>query len=125
MANAITSQTLVGGATTVVKINIVGDGSGEESETVIFDSTNFGNRKYRIMSIRSAFAGAVADLLWAGTPNVYCCTIPEGDAHQCFREFGGLVNNATAKNGDILLSTTGLGNGDAGTIILVLERRNG
>lgn len=53
--------------------------------------------------------GSVVTLLWDATADVTIMTLSEGPGQTlCFRQIGGINNNAGAgKNGDVLLTTTG------------------
>ena len=127
MPNAITTQTLVDGERNVViKINVVGDGSGEESETVLFDVSALSGAPatVKVIGIRANLTGFSIGLLWVATTDVEFWSIPAGeDTRQDFRKFGGLINNAgTGVTGDISFDTVGLGSGDEGTFILEMQK---
>ena len=128
MANTITKQTLLNGPRNlVVKINISGDGSGEESATSLIDVSAYDASEVVIESIKAALNGFVMELLWDATANVPIVEIPDYEynlnGHQ-IGSAGGLWNNAgTGKTGDILFSTTGLGAGDKGSVILKMRKK--
>lgn len=130
MVNTVTAQTINDGARNlVIKTHIVGDGSGEESDTSLIDISGFNGTfdDVKIMRLQATFRGFSADLHWDATTNVDIKTLPAEEDHDfCYRQYGGLINNAgTGKTGDILFSTTGLGAGDEGTIILTMKKRGG
>jgi len=127
-ANVITKQTIIDGSRKlVVKIHLDGHGvGGDEVNTVIVDASAYTPPAIdmKIVKIQSNLAGFVAHLIWNATANVDAFTLDSGESSHDFSCFGGLINNAGAgKNGDILLSTVGVGATDEGTIILTLEKR--
>ena len=130
MANSIVKQTIVDGSRNlVVKIHIEGDGSGDETATVLIDASSYtpASTDIKITGIHSALTGFTADLLWDATANVSILNIPdyEYNLDTGIRHFGGFPNNAgTGKTGDILITTIGLGAGDHGTITLEMKKRN-
>lgn len=130
MVNTVTPQTINDAARNlVVKTHILGDGSGEETNLALIDISTFSGTfdDAKIMNIKSDLRGFTVDLHWDATANVDITTLlADEDTDKCYRQFGGLVNNAGAgKTGDILFSTTGLGAGDEGTIILTMKKRGG
>jgi hypothetical protein len=131
MANSLEKQTIIDGSRNlVVKIHIEGDGSGDESETVLIDASSYSpaSTDIKIMGIHSTLSGFTADLLWDATTNVAIMNLPDYEYNlngPQIGHFGGLVNNAGAgKTGDILVTTSNLGAGDHGTIILEMKKRN-
>lgn len=128
MANTITSQTLVNGdRQLVVKVFILGDGSGEETDTVIIDASAYApaSTDLKIMQLLDSTQSASACLYWDATVNVPIMGIGiNREYKKDFRDFGGLVNNAGAgRTGDILITTSSLGAGDSITLIFYLEKR--
>ena len=131
MANSITRQTIVDGSRKlVVKIHIEGDGSGEETNTVLIDASSYtpASTDIRIDGIHTALTGFTADLIWDATANVPILNVPDYEYNLNGPQigyFGGFRNNAGAgRTGDILISTTGLGAADHGTITLEITKRN-
>ena len=125
MANTLTKQTIFDGQRKViVKIHIVGDGSGEESTANLVDASTYSPSftDERLVSVVGSLDGFSANLIWDATANVDILTLDEGETVIDFDVYaGGIPNNAGAgKTGDILLQTVGLGSGDEGTIILEL-----
>lgn len=110
----------------VVKTHIVGDAGGDVTNSVLIDASTFSGTfdDLKIVGIKADLRGFSADLHWDATVNVDIVTIlAEEEFDKCYRRFGGLTNNAGAgKTGDILISTTGLGAGDEGTIILEMKK---
>lgn len=128
MANAITSQTIIDGQRDViVKITITGDGSGDETDTVIFDASSFtpAFTDDKLMKYWVSPLGFTMKLSWDATANIPIVTVPsDHDEDTDFTFFGGIVNNTGAgKTGDILLTTTGLGAGDVGYIVLSIKKK--
>jgi len=130
MANNITKQTIIDGSKwLVVKIHIEGDGSGEETNTVLIDASSyspaFTNESLEIL--HAGLSGFTCDLLWDATANVPITNIPDYEFHYTPDEvgsFGGFTNNAGAgKTGDVLLTTIGLGANDHGTILLKIKKK--
>ncbi len=128
MANTIAEHVITDGErNTLVKYTIVGDGSGEESDTILVDKSTFSGAftDFRIDSVVAVQNGFSSILSWDATANVLAIAIPDQDTNFCIRDgAGGIPNNSgTGKTGDILISTTGLGAGDKGHIILGLRKR--
>lgn len=78
----------------------------------------------KVIKFQGAATGMAIDLEWNATANVLIGTVPEqSEVNRCYKHFGGLTNNAGAgKNGDILISTTGVGAGDTGEVTLTLRK---
>ena len=125
MVNTVEVQTLVSGPRNLVlKVHIDGDGSGEETDTLIVDASAYGASEVKIMGVHGDFSGFTAELEWDATTNVHAMNIPDYDVDADFTKFGGLINNAGAgKTGDILITTTGLGLGDTGHLILEMKKK--
>lgn len=127
MANAITKQTIIDGSRKlVVKVHIYGDGTGEETDTVLIDASTYSpaSTDLKIVEIQSNLAGFAVHLIWNANVNLDAFTLDSGDANHDFSCFAGLKNNSgVGKNGDILFSTIGLVATNEGTIILTLEKR--
>jgi hypothetical protein len=125
----ITKQTILDGSKNlVVKIHIEGDVGGDETDTVLIDASSYSPifDGGRVMGIHSALVGFTAHLDWDATTNIPLLDIPDYEYNLNGEQigwFGGIPNNAGAgKTGDILISTTGLGAGDHGMIILELAK---
>lgn len=130
MVNTIALQTLEDGPRkAVVKINITGDASGDESTALVVDVSTLSGKprqsapsEVRIMVVTANLGSFDAQLNWDASTDLMACAIASGSTVSDFRPVGGLVNNAgTGKTGDILLSTTGLGS-EKGTIVLELKK---
>lgn len=125
MANTITPQTIVDGEKALtIKLQITADTTAEYSDEQVVDVSAFNSDDMKIMEIEAILDGFSVTLAWDATANVDILTLTQQSQHLNFRKFGGLINNAgSGKTGDILLSTSGLGAGDSGTIILSLAKR--
>jgi len=128
MANTITKQTLVDDIRkTVVKITIVGDGSGEETNYVLYDASSYTHNSInnKLMKLEYALNGFTANLNWDATADVFIMNLLDKYPFKhCFEWFGGIINNSgTGKTGDILMTTIGLGAADVGTIILTVYKK--
>ena len=129
MANTITKQTIVDGSKRlIVKIHILGDGSGEETTTVLIDASSYtpAFTNEALYSVHSNLNGFTAELIWDATANVPLLHLADYEADWLQTETGGvsIPNNAGAgKTGDILLTTTGLGAGDQGSIVIDIKKK--
>ena len=130
MANDLTLQVLHDGdRNAVVKLVIEGDASGDESATTIVDISNdlvMGPRsEVKVQRVTSILGGFTANLLWDADADVAMLALPADSFDACFRDIGGLRNNAgDGKTGDIKLTTVGLG-AEVGTILLHLAKVEG
>lgn len=126
MVNTVTKQTILDGETQlIVKMHITGDGSGDETATNLIDVSTYAGAptEVKIYNIDAAFSGFSVNMLWDATANVDIINLPEGEDIFDFERFGGLLNNSgTGKTGDIVFTTSGLGSGDEGTIILHMRK---
>lgn len=130
MANTITKQTIIDGSKNlVVKIHISGDGSGEETDTVLIDASSYSPAfiDANLIGVHGALSGFSANLQWDATANVPLINLPDYEYNLDGKQigwFGGIPNDSGAgKTGDILITTSGLGAGDIGTIILELKKK--
>ncbi len=126
MTNAIARQVLVNGSKKyIVKYTIVGDGSGEETASLVNAVSGDMGVNNKITEVHANLTGFSGQLMFDATTDVYACQIAaDADVHLDFTKVGGLINNAgTGKTGDILLKTIGLGSGDAGTIVLCVTKK--
>jgi hypothetical protein len=128
MPNVITSRTILDGSRkTIVKINITGDGSGEESLTKIYDASAFtaADVNNALEAIEYCLNGFSASLFWDATTDLSLISLAaDHPGEEDFREIGSLNNSSgTGKTGDILMTTVGLGAGDTGFIILHIKQK--
>lgn len=131
MVNTVSKQTLIDGHRNIVfQVDIVGDGSGDESATSLVDISTFAAHPTRgtptgcsIDKVVSTLEGFTCQLLWDATTDVEALLVGQTPAVMDFKDQGGLLNNAgSGKTGDINITTTGLGSGDQGTILLHLRK---
>jgi hypothetical protein len=136
MANTITLRTLNDGPRNVVIHGyIAGDGSGEETDTVVVDYSALSTAQpgqptlptdcLRLMSIDYSITGFEMLLEWDATSDTVAWFMGENtDGHQCFKKFGGIDNNAgSGITGDLVFTTVGLGSGDEGSFILCVAKK--
>lgn len=128
MSNTITKTTLVNGQRNLIQlINIEGDGSGEETNTVLVDRSAFTpvGTEIVVEKIEGLVVGATIDLIFDASTDLVFARLPDGDwfSHR-WDKFGGVSSNraGTGANGDILFTTSGLGNGDVATFILGMRK---
>jgi len=128
MANTVTIRKLLDGSkVSTIQIDIIGDASGEETDTVIIDASDLSGAPtdYKIRAIQWALIGMSAELNWDATANVHAFSLPAGSDGLRFSDTGThLQNNAGAgKTGDLLITTAGLADaGSNGTIIIELQK---
>ena len=133
MANTLNTQVILDGQyTTVIKITIEGDGSGEETKTIIFDASayNPATTNNKLRGIKYLLNGFDADLFWDATTDVLIIALDENlqeeiDFTDVDTRYSGIPNNGgTGRTGDILISTNGLGATDTGYIILYINKKD-
>jgi hypothetical protein len=107
------------------KVDIVADGSGDETGAVIIDPANLTGTpsKFKISEISWQLATFTAVLIWDADTDKYAFALTDyGDGHINFLKQcdAPLINDAgTGVTGKLLLVTSGLGvSGDRGTIII-------
>lgn len=130
MANTITKTTLLDGTRNLVQlINIVGDGSGEETNTVLVDRSTFSaieGQRFSVVKIEGLLTGFTAALSFDATADLVFVRLPDGDwfSHD-WSEFGGISSDLAGAGsiGDILLTTTGLtAAADVATFIMHMRK---
>jgi hypothetical protein len=115
----------------IVEVDITGDGSGDESGTVLIDfSAIYNPHNYQDLALRKFIAnltGFSATLLFDATTDQKFLEITEGDSGFDYMVAGGpkVDRTTTGKTGDILITTLGLGSGDCGTMRLEFKKHNG
>jgi hypothetical protein len=126
MANTITKTTIQDGKrNTIIKVDIIGDGSGDESNYLIFDASAYYNPTVnkKLNRVKYTLDGFSARLIWDATIDAPLLTL-EKDKYSDFCFDGGLSNTYfPGRTGDILLTTIGLGAGESGTIILHIQSK--
>lgn len=134
MVNTVNKQTVIDDTRNlIVKVDIVGDGSGEETATSVVDiSTFLASPEHGtptgciLLGLESTLEGFAALLLWDADTDVIAYTLGQTAIKECFERFGGIKNNSsTGKTGDIKITTVGLGANDQGTILLKLRKTYG
>ena len=127
MANTITKQTLIDGdRNLVVHIHIDGDGSGEETDTVLIDASTYAPAftNSKLIRVEATLNGFTIDLNWDATTNIPLISIPDYDFNVDFSRYGGITNNTgVGKTGDVVFTTTGLGATDHGFMILEFKKK--
>ena len=124
MANTITTTYQLNGSRYfTAKIDIIGDGSGQETGTAIIACANLTGTPtdFKIRAIQWDLVGFDAQLLWDATTDVHAFELPQGVSGGIrFSDTGQhLVNNSgTGKTGSLLLTTSGLSAAGRGTIII-------
>ncbi len=127
MANTISRQTINDGERNlVVKVHIAGDGTGDESATALITMTDYNDipDNVKVMRVQGELSGFSLTMAWDATTDVDCCRVPTGESDVDYIYIGGLINNSGAgKTGNIVFTTLGLDNGDAGTIVIEMRKR--
>ena len=123
MSVAITRQLLLGGNTGerryIVIYKFTQDTSAEISAGRVNVTTGDLGTAPTLIRIQGAISGASAQLLWDATTDVFCWQLPSDHFFKFnFSHYGGIRNDAgTGKTGDLLITTSGLGSGDSGSIL--------
>lgn len=124
MANIVLTQVLLDNSHQyVAKLTIVGDGSGEETLTLMnYVSGDMGTNNI-LDSIISCLSGFSASVWWDATTDVMVCQLPS-DSQVNLNFYGlGIRNNAGAgKTGDLKITTSGLGSGDSGYVVFKVNK---
>lgn len=131
MVNTITTTTVLDNEDkTIVKVDILGDGSGDETNTLIYDVTNYKNPTIytKLNKVWGDVSLFLAKLLWDATANKPLINIGSAFTSSphyidyCY--FGGIINNGgTGQTGNILLTTLNLAADEAGYFILEVGKR--
>ncbi len=128
MANLITKTTMIDGSRNlVVKIHINGDGTGEETDTLLIDASTYSPAftESKLMKMTSNIVGFSAELNWDATVNTICVIARAGDSEFDFSTIGGISNDSGAgRTGDLLITTVGLGAADHGILILEFKKKD-
>jgi hypothetical protein len=124
MANTVTKTTILDGThNLVILVNILGDGSGEETNTLIVDRSTFEpvlGIETTVRRVSGNFNGFAASLSFDATTDLPFVQLPPTWFEYDWNDFGGLSSNkaGAGTNGDILLSTVNLGANERGTFVL-------
>lgn len=121
MANAIaTTYPLNGVRNFQAVIQITGDGSGDESNTVVVTASSLTGSPstFKIRKIQHSLDGFTATLKWAATTPVQAAALGDNTGELCFKD-APLINNAGAGiTGNLTITTSGLNASGEGTIII-------
>lgn len=119
MANTVTKTTLVDGARNlVVLVNIVGDGSGEETDTILIDRSAFAPTdgiELVVECIEGYCSGVTATIEFDATADGVLCRLPADLFYYDWSRAGGVSSNkltGAGATGDLLITTSSLGAGD-------------
>ena len=126
MANTVAKQLVLNGSRNyVIKVTVLGDGSGELANQLLLNTTGDCGTADKIMKIDANFTGFSGTVKWDATTSVIATQIvADKDVHLNYWPTGGLVNNAgTGVTGNVVLSTVGLGSGDIGEITLWIKKK--
>lgn len=131
MANTVDIQTIEDGErNVVVKVYLASDGaSGELTDQVLVDFSTLSGLKtdLKLMKVEGQLTGFDATLEWDATADAPIIGLyaSAGAFVHCFKEFGGIPNNAGAgKTGDLTITTSGFAAaGDAGFICLHCRKK--
>lgn len=128
MANTITKTTLVDGPLHLVQlINIQGDGSGDETNTLLVDRSAFvpaDKTKLIVDKIEGLLSGFSARLIFDATADLIFAQLPDGHSVEYdWSMIGGISSNkaGAGANGDVLLTTSGLGS-EFGTFVMHMRK---
>lgn len=131
MANVITRTVLHDGARNlVILINIDGDASGEETNTLLVDRSTYvptDGLELVVEKISGMVRGFSATLSFDATADLPFAMLPDGDWFLYdWEDIGGVSSNkaGAGSNGDILITTIGLAvdAADAATFILQMRK---
>lgn len=129
MANTITKTVLEDSVRNlVVLVNIAGDGSGDESKTLLIDRSTYAptdGLKLVVVEIAGTLAGFTGKLEFDATTDLQIAALPDGNPFRYnWDDVGGIASPRAGAgyNGDILLTTTGLGSGERGTFTLTMRK---
>lgn len=128
MANTITKTTILDGPKNlVILVNIVGDGSGEETNTVLVDRSAFvptDGLELNVRRISGYQTGFTSVLSFDASTDLVFAHLPADYFDYDWCRFGGVSSNksGTGAIGDILLTTSSLGSGDRATFVLELVK---
>lgn len=128
MANTITKTTLIDShRNLVVHVSILGDGSGDETVASLIDRSAFSTdgTETVIKKVCGHLAGFSGRVIFDATADLDVCNMPDGD-YFCFDWdcCGGISSNKAGAGsvGDVILATSGLGNGERGTFTIFARK---
>lgn len=123
MANTISTTYPVNGSRNfVAKIEITGDGTGDEANTIVINLASLTGTPstFKIKKVNWDLHGFGAALKWAATAPVLALALPTyGDEMDFFEQGAPLINNAGAGvTGNLTIDTFGLDASGRGTIVI-------
>jgi len=125
MANTILITTILDGTVnTIIRVNILGDGSGQETNTTIYHPQSYTNKQSikRLMYAKYCLDGFSAELRWGDSSTGVPLITLEKDHYSEFCIDGGIPNNTVFnKDGKINITTRDLASGETGYIILFIK----
>lgn len=127
MANSIIVTPMINGSKLgTYRVDIVGDGTGDETGFVLIDPANITGkpRAFKLRAVQWDLVGFDASLLWDATAPVLAWELPKGiNGGIRFSDTGAhLTNNAGAgSTGRLLLQTTGLGATGRGSLYIEIQ----
>lgn len=124
MPNAVSYQLIESGLRNyIVKLTIVGDGSGEETALRVNEVSGDMGTAPSLRRVTGLLVGCTAQLLWDADTDVVVFGLSDSRDIDLTFPAAGIPNNAgTGKTGDLLITTAGLGNGDVVTLIVHLTK---
>jgi len=132
MANTVTIKKIIDGERKyVVEVDILGDGTGEETATVAVDFSDLAqparcpSDNISVQKVIWVLTGFSATLLWDQTTDVRFFECNEDNGGFDFMVAGGALVSpkGTGYTGDIVFTTVGLGAGDHGYIRFEGQKR--
>ena len=135
MAQVTVTKMVEGPSNIIIKLGILGDGTGELSNQVVLSPSDLIPAR---RNIKPAFRISQLwyGMVWFDVTLGFGTLIPvpvwtiarDSDSHTDFRSFGGLTDESTQppgdQNGELWVSTNGLVLGSQGSIIIELRKNN-
>ena len=130
MANTIVNKTLEDGSRNVIiNLTIEGDGSGDETDYPLINVHDLEPKcdSLALMSVKGNLEGFSIKLSWDGSSKPIACDIRDDDGNQPALDWslvGGLADPRMANyKGNLLMTTTGLGGSDEGTVQIWCKKK--
>lgn len=123
MADTVTTQVLNNGERNlIIKLTNDSDGTGETGVTKV-DVSAYNADLVSLLKVEYDIRGMGVALKWDADTDEDIVLLSEGQGCLDFTMSGGVKNDATGANGDILLTTTGQSPGDSYSITLHLKKK--